>query len=939
MSGNTIHNNNVKSVYGTGSDAQVYHDGSNFYANNTTGQLNIDQSAVTESIVFKVSNANALDTTALIINREGDLITGKDVTIAGDLTVNGTTTTVNSQTLSVDDPLISLAINNAANSLDIGYYGKYNDGTTRYLGLFNDASDSNKFKLFRGTTVEPTTTVNIGGSGYVAADLELANLISTGTISGVLANGVTATTQTGSDASTKVATTAYVDTQAGLYLPLTGGTLTGSLTGTDSVFDYVNVTAGSAALNGVLFGSTLSSVRKGNGGTNLQMINSANVSIIIDSDNSATGEYFNIMKGTGDSSTATEIFKVDLSGNATFAGDVTLTGTGDKILDIYRDGGSGHSIRLHSEGVSWIDNNNNFGIGTNSPDTKLHIADSTSPIFTFERLDTTTTANEVIGQFNFKSTDSTDTGVNASIKVIKQDLSVATVPMAITFETGVSGTVNERMRIDSSGNVGIGTTSPENLLHVQQKGLFTGIHNTAGIRIKSDGASASGNYHGTIALSKGTGSVAISAVQESTDSDVMGMAFFTHPSVTGGDASVEKMRIDSSGNVGIGTDSPSELLHLKSGAGASADIGLEESGIGWRLRNDQAENDFILSSVTGTFDTFVTRFVVKQDGDAAFGGDVKIDNTNAILNFGANSASINNSLVGRAGANNFHVSGSNEGDLTIRPEGSKDIVLGTTTSVAAAGTERLRIKANGESTFTGNVGIGTDSPDAKLDIESSSSTMLRVSATSDVLGEVGGIEFSQAGTRNASIRVNRTIASGRKMDMRFYTGSNSEAMRIDSIGKVTIGDISTANTGKFGYTSGVGSYKGAMELFHSTSNVSGSGFVNFYRNSSVIGSIGQVGTTGVSYNTSSDYRLKEDLKDFNGLEMVSNISVYNYKWKVDDTRSFGVMAHELQEVLPDAVSGEKDAEEMQGVDYSKIVPLLIKSIQELTAKVERLEAK
>ena len=59
MSGNTIHNNNVKSVYGTGSDAQVYHDGSNFYANNTTGQLNIDQSAVTESIVFKVSNANA----------------------------------------------------------------------------------------------------------------------------------------------------------------------------------------------------------------------------------------------------------------------------------------------------------------------------------------------------------------------------------------------------------------------------------------------------------------------------------------------------------------------------------------------------------------------------------------------------------------------------------------------------------------------------------------------------------------------------------------------------------------------------------------------------------------------------------------------------------------------------------------------------------------
>ena len=73
--------------------------------------------------------------------------------------------------------------------------------------------------------------------------------------------------------------------------------------------------------------------------------------------------------------------------------------------------------------------------------------------------------------------------------------------------------------------------------------------------------------------------------------------------------------------------------------------------------------------------------------------------------------------------------------------------------------------------------------------------------------------------------------------------------------------------------------------------------------------------------------------------MVSNIPVYDYKWKADESRSFGVMAHELQEILPQAVSGEKDAEEMQAVDYSKIVPLLIKSIQELTAKVEMLESK
>ena len=98
------------------------------------------------------------------------------LTAARDLTVNGTTTTINTQTLAVEDPLIEMAKDNSANSVDIGFYGKYNDGTARYLGLFSDASNSNNFKLFKGTTVQPTTTVDIGGAGYSAASLTLDNL-------------------------------------------------------------------------------------------------------------------------------------------------------------------------------------------------------------------------------------------------------------------------------------------------------------------------------------------------------------------------------------------------------------------------------------------------------------------------------------------------------------------------------------------------------------------------------------------------------------------------------------------------------------------------------------------------------------------------------------------------------------------------------------------
>ena len=76
--------------------------------------------------------------------------------------------------MAVQDPLIKLANNNTADTVDIGFFGKYS--TTKVAGLFRDASDSGKFKLFNELTVDPTTTVNTGGSGYAAATLVLGTL-------------------------------------------------------------------------------------------------------------------------------------------------------------------------------------------------------------------------------------------------------------------------------------------------------------------------------------------------------------------------------------------------------------------------------------------------------------------------------------------------------------------------------------------------------------------------------------------------------------------------------------------------------------------------------------------------------------------------------------------------------------------------------------------
>jgi hypothetical protein len=97
-----------------------------------------------------------------------------DVTIAGDLTVTGDTITTTTSSISVEDPLVSYANNNAGNAVDIGFYGKYVESTTtKYLGLAWDA-DQTEFILFEGNQAVPSTTVNKSGTGFALSDLRLS---------------------------------------------------------------------------------------------------------------------------------------------------------------------------------------------------------------------------------------------------------------------------------------------------------------------------------------------------------------------------------------------------------------------------------------------------------------------------------------------------------------------------------------------------------------------------------------------------------------------------------------------------------------------------------------------------------------------------------------------------------------------------------------------
>lgn len=129
----------------------------------TSNQITVTPSGGTGALTLSLPSA---------ITTPGSLTTTSDLVVGGNLTVNGTTTTVNSSTLSVNDPLIILASgNSAADSLDIGFYGLYDQaGTDKYAGLFRDATDG-KFRLFQDLQSAPTTTVNTSGTGYAVGTL------------------------------------------------------------------------------------------------------------------------------------------------------------------------------------------------------------------------------------------------------------------------------------------------------------------------------------------------------------------------------------------------------------------------------------------------------------------------------------------------------------------------------------------------------------------------------------------------------------------------------------------------------------------------------------------------------------------------------------------------------------------------------------------------
>ena len=399
----------------------------------------------------------------------------------------------------------------------------------------------------------------------------------------------------------------------------------------------------------------------------------------------------------------------------------------------------------------------------------------------------------------------------------------------------------------------------------------------------------------------------------------------------------ETARIDTSGRLLVGTSSysstrPSGAIHLDN---TSTTPGFGNISLGFNGTTADNHNVLNFYRTRGTSSGAVT---IVQSGDhlgsIAFSG---ADGTDAK----SQAAQIYAQVDGSPASN----------DMPGR------LILATTADGAASPTERVRIDSSGD------VGIGETAPLGKLHVKTGDSGASSVGASADEFVIEGSANTGMtilSGTTNQGLinfgdsdDVNvGNITYDHNSNFMSVKTNDTERLRILNNGDISTFDrVSINNSGTHGYNSlAVDGTSASNHVAYfkdtRTDSASGAGMIQFRRTNGVVGTI-STSTSATSYNTSSDYRLKENVVDLDGaIARVKQLAPKRFNFIADDSTTVdGFLAHEAQTVVPEAVTGthnevdEDDNPVYQGIDQSKLVPLLTAALQEAIAKIETLETK
>ena len=853
------------------------------------------------------------------------------VVIAGNLQVDGTQTTINSTTVAIDDLKLSVATDAADSAAANG------------AGITVGGANANITYTHATTSWDFDKPVNVAG-----------NLGVTGTVDGVdiaARNGVLTSTTTTANAA----------------MPKTGGTFTGDVTFSDN--EYAKFGTDEDVQIG----------HNGNGLINnytndLYITNYANDrDVLIQSDNSMGGTlvYFRADGSTGNvdlfhygnARLSTTSGGVDVTGNIVVSGTVdgvdiatrdavltsttttagaalpkaggTMTGDlsfgdNDKAifgaeLEIYSDATHAR-IREYGSGQFKIQGDNMQLLTSDGASTYLEGNASTSAVTLYHasnapRLATTATGIDVTGIVT----------ASGNITAGSSTAGVVTVGSANGFviqKSGVNGYINqsdsgpiiirmgssysEKIRIDSSGNVGIGTTNPTGKLEVYDAAPAANtsvvIHNNSASHaamFKARGERASANQDVSQFLTDNSGKT-IANIRGVTDADTTSgrLEFWTAPSASN---AVARMTVDSAGNVGIGTTDPAANLHL------------------------HGDGDMI-------------RLTSTNDGS----GGAQMD----MLHFSPTTA--NEDIMGLINMGGYYTGTTSSYFSSIR----------TIATDAANRHGRIEFLTRDDATFTtkmtidhlGNVGIGTTQPILGAKFEVVGTTVMDkliigsgfVPSTSEdehiinfIVGStttanLNGFKFYEnTGGFGMSIGYNGTgNGTGNKLVMQAEGG-----LEIFHLYNSTSGDL-RLGTSQYNvmHTNYSGTFAGTILWSNTTASTSPTtGAIR------ITGGLGVGGdihcAADVTTFSSSDQRLKTNVQPIeNSLDKVKSLTGYTFNWnelaenKPQDQREAGVFAQDVEAVLPEVTTTRDDG--YKAVRYEKMVPMLIEAIKELSDKVD-----
>jgi len=662
---------------------------------------------------------------------------------------------------------------------------------------------------------------------------------------------------------------------------------------------------------------------------------------------------FNDLIKTGNLSIGSQ--EIDVS-----SGDLTLDVAGDIILDAdgadikFADGGSTFMEVKHESGS--ID----FLLNATNDDFKFKGSDGGSTITAL----TLDMSEAGAATFNSGAT------FGGNLLVGKTTIATGTAGVALRSNGEVRGTVSGAeaarfSRLSSDGSIvgfekdgasvgSINVVASEITIGSNDAFLWTSGNNNAFLPASTTTGGASNGL-----LDLGSTGRRFKDLHLSGTANSYRMKVSTASSGASADASADELVVESNGNAGIS---------ILSGQSNSGSIYFGDAGVNWDgyIAYSQANRKMTLGTAAGAG-------AVNIDSS----GNVGVGLTPDTFSSGYSALQINGYAynIGHSGGDHYLTNNAyyNSGWKYGQTSTAQKIEMASgkiTLSTAASGSADAAITwINGlKVAADGKVGIGATSPQDLLHLNTNNAAShIRVQRyeSDETLvdgDEIGGIEFwandassfSGASTVRAAIRGEiQNTSLGTRLE--FWTGNSNtaieERMRIIADGAIGINGHPT----DLFYVTGRATST-AMGIKIGTNGYNGIEFDN--ATGSLVGRI-TINSGSTAYVTSSDYRLKENVTDMtSATARLKQLKPKRFNWIADDTNTLidGFLAHEVSSIVPEAVAGEKDAVhpeghheageiDPQGLDYSKLVPLLVKTIQEqqeviesLTARITALEA-